>query len=294
MQQPFRGIHKSIRNYFEYFPAGPREWAWTFCVSSVGHAHIPPRHSYPLSRHPEGHSFTWEHGRTLSAFQLVAISQGCGSLEFRSGKRKLEAGSVFLLPPGCWHRYRPDPDTGWTEDWIELRGPTLEAWLKSGILDVGPVKMGRESEFWRWFADIHAVCLAHRQGFRATVAGLAMAMLANVIAESEATAEAPDLTDTARQARELLLAGHDVNSVARKLGVSYPTLYRHFKKATGLGPKEYAREIRLARAEDLISGTVLSIKEIAGLLGFYSASHLSLEFKKAKGVAPAHWPGRAR
>lgn len=200
---------------------------------------------------------------------------------------------MFLLPPGCWHRYRPDPAVGWTEDWIELKGLTVEAWLKNGILDAEPVKIGKESSFWQWFKDVHSVCLAHRQGFRATAAGLAMALLASVIAESEDAVSGPDVTDTTRQARALLLAGHDVASVARKLGISYPTLYRHFKKATGLGPKEYAREIRLARAEDLISGTKLSIKEIAEHLGFYSASHLSLEFKKSKGFSPAHWQGRA-
>ena len=168
----------------------------------------------------------------------------------------------------------------------------VESWLKGGMLDVGPVKMSKESRFWHWFADIHSICLAHRHGFRATVAGLAMALLASVIAESEEAMSRPDLTDTTRQARALLLAGHGVKSVARKMGISYPTLYRHFKKATGLGPKEYAQEIRLARAEDLISGTKFSIKEIAARLGFNSASHFSLEFKKAKGLAPAHWPGR--
>ena len=272
---------------------GPREADWTFCVSSVGHARVPAGHSYPLSRHPEGHYFTWERGRVLSAFQLLAISQGRGTLEFRNSKHTLEAGSVFLLLPGCWHRYRPDPDSGWTEDWIELRGPTLEAWLAKGILDGGPVKMSKGSEFWRWFADIHAVCAAQRQGFRATAAGLAMTIIASVIGKVEVSSAAPALTDIVRQARGLLIAGDDLTSIARKLGISYPTLYRHFKKATGLGPKEYVREIRLARAEELISGSELSIKEIAACLGFYSASHLSMEFKKARGIAPAHWPGRA-
>ncbi len=35
----------------------------------------------------------------------------------------------------------------------------------------------------------------------------------------------------------------------------------------------------------------LSVKEIAGQLGYYSASHLSLEFKKARGKSPSQWCG---
>ena len=201
---------------------------------------------------------------------------------------------MFLLPPGYWHRYRPDPETGWTEDWLELRGPTLDAWLENGVLDLAPVHVIRRAAFWRRFAELHNVCLAHQLGYRAIASGLAMTLLASVVSQSLASARGnkPDLPDLARQARELLMQGRDVKCVAQALGVSYLTLYRKFKQATGLAPKEYAREIRLARAEDLLSGTDLSVKEIAGRLGYYSASHLSLEFKKARGRAPSQWSDR--
>ena len=201
---------------------------------------------------------------------------------------------MFLLPPGYWHRYRPDPETGWTEDWLELRGPTLDAWLGNGILDVAPVHVNRRAAFWRRFTELHNVCLAHPLGYRAIASGLAMTLLASVVSQSLSSARAnkPDLPDLARQARELLMQGRDVRSVAQALGVSYLTLYRKFKQATGLAPKEYAREIRLARAEDLLAGTDLSVKEIAGRLGYYSASHLSLEFKNARGKPPSQWSDR--
>jgi AraC-like DNA-binding protein len=232
----------------------------------------------------------------IPAFQLVAISQGRGRLESRRGGTSLTAGSVFLLPPGYWHRYRPDPETGWTEDWFELRGPTLDAWIEHGLLDVGPVQVNRRAAFWRLFTDLHNICLTHQLGYRAIAAGLAMTLLASVVSQSLASARTnkPDLPDLARQARELLMQGRDVKSVARTLGVSHLTLYQKFKQATGLAPKEYAREIRLARAEDLLAGSDLSVKEITGRLGYYSASHLSLEFKKARGKAPSQWSNRTK
>jgi len=166
--------------------------------------------------------------------------------------------------------------------------------VAAGALDAGAVQIGLRNVFWRRFRELHGICLSRPLGYRAVAAGLAMTLLSSAIAENAASARAkkPDLPNLARQARKLLMEGRTVQFAAKTLGVSYLTLYRNFKQATGLSPKEYAREIRLAHAEDLLACTDLSVKEIAGRLGYYSASHLSLEFKMARGIAPSLWPGR--
>lgn len=176
----------------------------------------------------------------------------------------------------------PTPRSDGQQDWIELRGATLEAWIAKGLLKPGVTQISLESPSWGWLKEIHRLCRAHSPGFRPVVAGLAMAYLAQVLA-GEASKKTSDIII---RARELLLTGVDVDEVAKQLGISYLTLYRHFKKTTGLSPKEYAMKIRLAQAEDLISGSDMSIKQVAKRLGFHSASHLSLEYKKAHGVAP--------
>ncbi len=284
-------IQKSIRTYFEYLPSGPEEGIWTFHVAALGHTRIPAGKPYPPPEHPEGRTFTWERGRVLPAFQLLAISAGRGRLESQAETRILSAGSVFLLPPGLWHRYRPDPTTGWTEDWVELRGPAIDAWLSAGLLDVGPVRLPKKSPLWRWFQELHGICHERAPGYRAVAAGLAMAALASVISHHTASARPKKrgLPGWTRRARELLMEGRDVRNIAHTLGVSYPTFYRKFKDTTGLCPKQYAREIRLARAEDMLARTALSVKEVAAKLGYHSGSHLSLEFKRLRGSAPSKW-----
>ena len=193
-------------------------------MTSVGHVLTHPGEDYPQLRHPGGHYFTWERGRTLSALQLVVISKGSGWLEFSGVRQKVAPGSVFVLPPGCWHRYRPDSATGWTEDWVELRGTTPDAWITNGLLEASHRKIGPQSPVWEWIKEIHTLCRTHRGGFRPTVAGLAMALVAHLM-----DGESPDKeNDLTHRAREILLAGHDVAAVASQLGVSYPTLYRHF------------------------------------------------------------------
>jgi len=116
-----------------------------------------------------------------------------------------------------------------------------------------------------------------------------MTLLAEFAAEAASGPKKNALPDLVRNARKLLLDGTEVREVAQRLGVSYPTLYRQFKQTTGLTPKDYASQVRRARAEDLLASTDLSVKEIAARLGYHSASHFSLEFKGRHGQAPSHW-----
>ena len=58
-------------------------------------------------------------------------------------------------------------------------------------------------------------------------------------------------------------------------GKSVSTLSREFRKAVGKSPGDYIIALRLVKAKELLSRTTLSLGEIAALLGFCSASHLS-------------------
>lgn len=58
-------------------------------------------------------------------------------------------------------------------------------------------------------------------------------------------------------------------------GKSVSTLSREFRKEVGKSPGDYIINLRIAKAKDLRSRTSLSLGEIASLLGFCSASHLS-------------------
>lgn len=73
--------------------------------------------------------------------------------------------------------------------------------------------------------------------------------------------------------------------LAEKAGVHKSHFVRTFKNATGLTPQKYIRQVRVAKARDLISnGSVLS--EVAQMVGFCDQAHLTREFKKVFGVPP--------
>ncbi|MEI9997952.1 MAG: AraC family ligand binding domain-containing protein [Verrucomicrobiota bacterium] len=104
----------ALRNYFDYFPVAPKLKAWGLYATGFGAVHVPPGAPYPPPGHPGRHAFDWERGRVLGEYQIVYLHKGRGAFESaRTKRRPLRAGMAFLLFPGVWHRYRPDPRTGW-------------------------------------------------------------------------------------------------------------------------------------------------------------------------------------
>lgn len=73
--------------------------------------------------------------------------------------------------------------------------------------------------------------------------------------------------------------------LAREMGVHKSHLVRTFSNAVGMAPQKYIRQVRVAKASELISlGSQLS--EIALMLDFSDQAHFSREFKKVFGVPP--------
>ena len=62
-----------------------------------------------------------------------------------------------------------------------------------------------------------------------------------------------------------------------------------FKQATGLSPKQFQLEARIGRAVRLLADSDLPIREIADQTGFESVYHFSRQFKRMRGVSPAHF-----
>jgi transcriptional regulator GlxA family with amidase domain len=66
---------------------------------------------------------------------------------------------------------------------------------------------------------------------------------------------------------------------AGKAGISSRTLQRRFRSANGYSPLQYQQYIRVNNAKELLQKTNLNIQDIAELVGYVDASHLSQVFK---------------
>lgn len=283
-------------DYFVYLPGTPERARWGVEIRGCGRARSSPKQPYPAAGHPSDHHFDYKKGRTLQALQILFVSEGRGWLETASrGRQKVSAGSVFFLLPGEWHRYRPDPKTGWKEHWVELGGWVVRRLIEEGILDARQCVFHNAgaTEIEELFEKLHTM-LAGRQGYSVPELASAAHRLLGICAElRNAGGSQPKNSALVRRAEEHLagLLGEtvDLEALARKLGVGYSYFRRIFRDQTGLSPWQYLLRSRLARSRRIMASSDETLAAIAEKSGFSSAFHLSAAFKKAYGMSPDTW-----
>ncbi|MGK3989358.1 helix-turn-helix transcriptional regulator [Sorangium sp. So ce136] len=97
----------------------------------------------------------------------------------------------------------------------------------------------------------------------------------------------------ARRAVRLLEGGEvRVERVAGRLGITARHLRRAFIENVGIGPKEFARTVRLQRAVRM-AATSCDWARIAADAGYYDQAHLIADFRQLLGLTPGAFFKRA-
>ena len=80
-----------------------------------------------------------------------------------------------------------------------------------------------------------------------------------------------------------------INDICKALGCSKSTLLAAFKSENGITINNYLCEIRIEEAKKLLSGSEMSINEIADATGFYDQSYFSKVFSQKEGSTPSEY-----
>ena len=290
-------MKSSAAAFYRYFPISRRDEKWGLYITTAGEARIAPRTVYPPSGHPKDYAFDWQHGRILDGFALLYISSGRGQFEAKPNiSLPVEAGHAFLLFPRVWHRYAPDPQTGWHEHWVGFDGEIARQWLRHRFISArNPVlKINAEDTVLATFSRMMQSIQAHRPALQQILAGAT----ANLLGLFYSAQQAQPAAETHNaNAIELAIArlqneyARDLNMrlLAQELGVSYSWFRSRFAAHTGLGPHQYLLELRLVRARNLLAETELSVKEIAMQTGFEDEHYFSRLFRQKLNLTPGQW-----
>lgn len=276
-----------------YLPVEPDALDWGIHVLDCGYTDIPPHTRYPPGRHPSAYMFTWKRGRVLPEFQVVYLSAGGGAFESRSGgRRAVAAGDAFLLFPGEWHRYRPDPATGWHEHWIGFDGEYARRLMNRFFSPARPVvRVGSDQQLLELTRSIADQMRSPQPGFKHVAAARTVEVLAVIRAAAQGSGGAfSRIEDTMHRARRYLLSRADgtidLQQLAARLGMSYSRFRSQFKEHTGMPPRQYHLQIRINKAQRLLIESDLTVSEIAAQLGFSSVYYFSRLFRKKTGTSP--------
>ncbi len=280
---------------FHYPPVDERIMRFGCYLTSVGRLHYVPGQSYPVTGHPARYDFQWKKGRAVGDHALILITGGNGQYETKEdGMRSLHAGDVLYLVPGQWHRYRPDHKTGWTERWVCLNGAVLHSLRAENVLPPrcahapDRVKPRMEQRLDRLLQDVSAFPRLNQPSWGARGLAVLLECFGDCEAPVETSPDMPDLviSEALRFIRENSHRPIQVRDVAEHCHLGRRTLERRFA-ASFLYP--VARSIilsRIERAEMLLAGTTLPVKEIAYACGFGSPQRMIYDFRRHRGVTP--------
>jgi AraC-like DNA-binding protein len=280
----------------KYLLANERDAHWGLTVSTVGYEEIAPGDSYPTRGHADGYYFDVARGRELNEYQLLYITEGEGT--FRSAtieETPIHEGDLFLLFPGEWHSYHPNPDTGWKSYWIGFKGRNVDDRVTAGFLS--PRKpiyhVGFSDEIVRLYKTAYETATIEAAYTQQLAAGIVnhlvglMYSLERNIQLSRNQSHVDMVRRAQLRIREALESSLTIQQVAEEMGVSYSNFRKLFKEYTGISPAIYQQDLRLQRAKELLSTTDMSVKEIAYRLNFESPDYFSAKFKNKTGRRPS-------
>ena len=283
-----------MKDSFKYLTHNTEDNGWGIFLTVAGSARVEPESAYPPTGHPSGYHFSWNNGRVLQEYQINYITEGEGTMETQAGSFHIREGSVILLRPNVWHRYKPLKHTGWLEHYVGFMGEVADKMIKSSeVLAESPViQIGFHENIINCFQDIFNHVKAERPGYHQVCSGLIMHILGQIISlKKNENFRHSQIEKTIQKAcliiRDNPAQNLNIENLSAELNVNYSLFRKAFKKYTGLSPMQYHTALRMKQGVYLLTNTDLSVKEISFNLGFCSVFYFSKLFKEKTGRTPS-------
>lgn len=257
-------------------------------ILDIGHNIHPTNHPYPDMSHPDSYYFEWEKGRSLSEYQIIYISKGEGYFEANGLPPQLiEEGTIILLFPNVWHRYRPKETTGWEEYWVGFSGTYAQYLLEQECFSPqNPIiKVGFNNEFLDTFSKLIKIIESKEENYRKLLSFSLIQLLgivyASALLSKQKLSKKDELINKMRnEIHTYWNQNIDFKDLSAQFNVSYVWFRKTFKEVLGIAPNQYHLMLKLRKAEQMIQETNLTLAEIAFKSGFESEFYFSRIFKQ--------------
>lgn len=223
--------------------------------------------------------------------------EGEGAFRDADGEHRVRVGSGFLCEirdPDSAYYYPPDGRRPWVFVYAAFEGGNVSEQVRDMVRQMGPVYHipRREAAIQRMLA-----CQSYPSREQPITAGEGARVVMDLLAALAATRERvteqdPDNALVARALRIIrgrLDQNVNASELAEELDCSREHLSRVFKIQTGNSPYRHIMLEKVRAALNMLRESELSMKEIAGRLGFDHAAHFTRVFKSHTGTTPSRY-----
>ena len=221
---------------------------------------------------------------------IVLTVGGRTSYLYEGGRTVIAgAGDLVYLPKGESYTVRQEEIGGCYAINFDLSEPvtfppfTVRAKHAAGFQE----RFAAAEQFWRTKAPGYEM-LCKAELYR-ILAAMRQERETGYVSRSALERLHPALEQIHRQYTEKPLS---VPELASACGMSETYFRRLFLRGYGVSPVEYIRELKIARAKELLASGMYSVGEVAGLSGFQDECYFSREFRKAVGISPGKYAGK--
>lgn len=286
-----------MKQFRQYFTFASNNTADTLGINvlNLGHNIHPVNKPYPDIQHPDSYYFEWEKGRSLKEYQIIYISKGEGYFESNGLPPQLiESGTIILLYPGIWHRFRPKEETGWEEYWVGFSGAYAKYLLEQECFNPqNPIiKVGFNTEFLETFSRFIALAEVQEASYLKLSSFLLIQLLGivytSVLLSNQKKSRKEEIIDQIRNEIHQKWNNHiDFEQLAQSNNLGYVWFRKTFKEVLGTSPNQYHLLLKLRKAEQIIQDSNLTLSEVAYQCGFESEFYFSRIFKKKMNYNPS-------
>jgi|GEM_PF-2645051 len=232
-------------------------------------------------------------------YLLCCVGNGHGVFRQHGEEYQLGAGWAFMLFPNIHTEYCADLEYPWEYSWIAFEGDNVTKHLRgAGFSEACPVIDLGSPYVYEKIKSLTITCnsIDTISSVRYLYAcGCLYDSIAhmNHIAEDAVTPKSSGLSRHVELAlRYMQMKYHEninVTSVAYEVGLSREYFSLLFKKEMNMTPIDYLIDLKIKRAQHLLSSTTLSVREISDLSGFDDYHYFSRKFKEISYISPSKY-----
>lgn len=220
-------------------------------------------------------------------YVLEYITSGKGYVICDDKKYTVEENDVYLIHIGTKHRYGADANNPYEKIWVNFfSGVFTDIISAYGLSNKVVFKNTDCKELFTELLD-----LAKKYNDNEEIYLKASEIIFRIILKLVDSSEKQSISATAIKAKEILdqLVYRKVTmqDLYSEIHLSKSQISREFKKYFNLTPYQYLLNRRISIAQNLLTKTNLSIKEISDSLCFADEYHFSTLFKKKIGISPS-------